>query len=116
MSQESDSDPLTESKAQLRKVFKDRRRSLDDEVRRTCHSAIANHLEILLAAGNGINNLAVYFSSPDEVDLAAWMESAWSAGKHLYAPVIMQVTGQMDFYPINATTKIERGRFNLRKP
>ena len=116
MSQESDSDPLNESKAQLRKVFKDKRRSLDDEVRRTCHSAIANHLAILLAAGNGINNLAVYFSSPDEVDLAAWMESAWSAGKHLYAPVVMQITGQMDFYPINATTKIERGRFNLRKP
>ena len=89
---------------------------MDDEVRRTCHSAIANHLEILLAAGNGINNLAVYFSSPDEVDLAAWMDSAWSAGKHLYAPVVMQVTGQMDFYPIKATTKIERGRFNLRKP
>lgn len=116
MSQESDPDPLTESKAQLRKVFKDKRRSLDDAVRRTCHSAIANHLEILLAEANGMNNLAVYFSNPDEVDLAAWMDSAWSAGKHLYAPVVMQVTGQMDFYPINATTKIERGRFNLRKP
>ena len=36
-----------------------------------------------MAAGNGINNLAVYFSSPDEVDLAAWMDSAWLAGKHL---------------------------------
>ena len=64
MSQELDSNPLTESKAQLREVFKDKRRNLDDEVRRTCHSAIANHLGILLAAGNGINNLAVYFSAP----------------------------------------------------
>ena len=116
MSEKSDSVPLTESKAQLRKVFKDKRRSLGDEMRRACHSAIANHLEILLAAGNGINTLGVYFSSPDEVDLAAWMDSAWSAGKHLYAPVVLQVTEQMYFYPINATTKIKPGRFNLREP
>ena len=34
MSQESDSDPLNESKAQLRKAFKDKRRSLDDDLQR----------------------------------------------------------------------------------
>lgn len=115
MSLESDVERLNTRKAQLRREFKDRRGSLDDLQRRTCHESIGGHLEALLAKTD-VASLAVYFSSPDEVDLSRWMADAWSAGKRLYAPVVTEVAGTMQFYAITPHTQIQQGRLDLRTP
>ena len=115
MSEEPDAELLITRKAQLRRVFKDRRGGLDDLQRQTCHESIARHLEALIAKAD-VAGIAVYFATPHEVDLAGWMSRAWSAGKRLYAPVVTEVAGAMHFYAITPDTPIRQGRFNLRTP
>lgn len=115
MSEEPDAELLITRKAQLRRVFKDRRGGLDDLQRQTCHESIARHLEALIAKAD-VAGIAVYFATPHEVDLAGWMTRAWSAGKRLYAPVVTEVAGAMHFYAITPDTPIQQGRFNLRTP
>jgi 5-formyltetrahydrofolate cyclo-ligase len=115
MSEELDAELLITRKAQLRRVFKDRRGGLDDLQRQTCHESIARHLEALIAKVD-VAGIAFYFATPHEVDLAGWMTRAWSAGKRLYAPVLTEVAGAMHFYAITPDTPIQQGRFNLRTP
>ena len=115
MSQESDAKLLHTRKVQLRRAFKDRRGGLNDLQRQNYHQSIAHHLEALLAKAD-VCGLAVYLSSPDEVDLTRWMTGAWSAGKQLYAPVVAKAAGAMHFYAITPHTQIQQGRLKLRKP
>ena len=115
MSHESNAELLNARKAQLRKAYKDRRRALHDPWRQTCHESITRHLEALIATAD-VAGIAVYFSSPDEVDLTRWMARAWSAGKRLYAPVVTEVVGLMHFYAITPHTQIQQGRLKLRSP
>ena len=115
MSEESDAEQLNTRKTQLRRAFTDKRRGLNDLQRQTCHEFIVRHLETLIAETE-VAGLAVYFSSPDEVDLAGWMARAWSAGKRLYAPVVTEVVSAMHFYAVTPDTPIQQGRFNLRTP
>ena len=115
MSQESVAKLLNTRKVRLRRAFKDRRGGLNDHQRQIYHQSIADHLEALLATAD-VCDLAVYLSSPKEVDLTRWMTGAWSAGKQLYAPVVTTAAGVMHFYAIAPHTQIQRGCLKLRKP
>ena len=115
MSQESVAKLLNTRKVRLRRAFKDRRGGLNDLQRQIYHQSIADHLEALLATAD-VCDLAVYLSSPKEVDLTRWMTGAWSAGKQLYAPVVTTAAGVMHFYAIAPHTQIQRGCLKLRKP
>ena len=115
MSQESVAKLFNTRKVQLRRAFKKRRSGLNDPQRQIYHQSIAHHLEEILAEAD-VCGVAVYLSSPEEVDLTPWMTGAWSAGKQLYAPVVAKAAGVMHFYAIAPHTEIQRDRLKLRKP
>lgn len=103
-------------KQALRQTFRRKRGALTSSVRNQAHQRIAAHLTAFFTQRKHFRQVAIYLATPEEVDLAPWMQSAWAEGISLYAPVLCQTQGHMTFHAIDPQTALRKGRFGLTEP
>ena len=61
------------------------------------------------------DSIAVYLATRDEVDLDAFIRSAWHLGKRVYAPRVAR-NREMFFLQLFPDTRIVRNRFGIWEP
>ncbi|MEM9622515.1 MAG: 5-formyltetrahydrofolate cyclo-ligase [Pseudomonadota bacterium] len=105
-------------KAQLRKTFRQRRRQLTPEQRKTATQAIYQHLthycHALCETGAHTQlHIAAYLATDGEVDLEAWLRKQHH---HIYLPRIHPQAGQMTFHQWQPEHVLSVNRFGIREP
>jgi 5-formyltetrahydrofolate cyclo-ligase len=105
---------MTYDKASIRKQFKLKRASLKpDFMAKASYDLISqfnfNHLL------DNANNIAVYLSHQNEMDLSPLIEQLWAAGKVCYLPVLHS-ENELVFVPYNKDTHLRPNKFNILEP
>lgn len=102
-------------KKELRRILKEKRRSIPNEERLGCSEGIAR---TLFRSREYIecSSLLIFISSKEEVDTDPIIRKALFDGKPVAAPRCADREGRMDFYYISSADDLERGAFGIFEP
>ena len=102
-----------ETKAQIRKSYKQKRAMLNEESVRVMSEAICAAVENS-AWYHEAERVGFYYPLGSEVQLTGLVTTAWAAGKKTCFP---RVSGEnMEFYEISDFSQLEEGCFHVMEP
>lgn len=104
-----------ENKKNIRKIMRERRRSISDAERRQAGHRIANRLEqspLNLFLRTQV--VCIYLSAPHEIPTHSIAQAAWRAGKTICVPA-WDGEGYQTFL-LTPKTPLVFGKFNIREP
>ncbi len=102
------------SNRNLRRLYLDRRRSLNDSYRRAASREIARKV-VRSRDFARARRVAVYLSLDDEVNVDLIIRAAWGSGKTVYAPCLGP-KGSMSFREFGEQTPVVRNAFGIPEP
>lgn len=106
---------MPQTKAELRRLLRARRRAVDEDVRRTADEAIAREVlgcEVWQCA----MTVYTYLSIPGEVDTRWLIERAQEGGKRVALPRVVPNTRQMRWFQVTSLDCLEVGSFGIEEP
>ncbi len=105
-----------ESRFDIRRAMRQRRRSLSPRQRRLAGQALARALSrshLFLRA----RRIACFIAADGEIDTAPVIRAAWHAGKELYLPVLAPFNGRrLWFLRYHPDSPMTRNRFGIPEP
>ena len=98
---------------QLRRNIKQQRRALSAEALESAGAALCQHLQQLppISAGSRVGG---YLAANGEIPVDAALAAYRDQGCYTYVPVIIEA--QLQFVPLQETTPLQIGKFNIRIP
>lgn len=100
----------------MRRRLRARRRRLPDDERRSAALAVARRLADW-PAFVGAGRIAGYWSCEGELDPAPVLENAWTAGKAVYLPVLVDAPSEsLRFAPYQPGQPMRSNRFGIPEP
>ena len=100
--------------SKLRQQHLDARRHMTDAERSAASDSINRQL-LRSRSYARANSIGVYLASADEVDLDAFIHTAWLHEKRVYAPRVAQ-NHEMFFLELSRDTRIVRNRYGIWEP
>ena len=112
---EGAAEPAPQTKAELRRLLRARRRAAAQDARRAADAAIAR--EVLgCRAWRQASTVYTYLSVRDEVDTRLLIERAQDEGKRVALPRVVPHTRQMRWLEVTSIDCLEVGSFGLEEP
>lgn len=101
-------------KSALRKVLREKRRSIGKKERSAWDAAILVHL-VQSSAFQKADTILLFLSAKDEPDTFGILKAAWAAGKQTAVPRCMD-GGRMAFYCISSLEDVKPGAYGILEP
>ncbi len=106
---------IKEEKNALRKLYAERRASIDVEKKKKLDKKIVDRF-MTLATYRYAHTLLLYYPVKSEIDIRPLIENALSAGKRVALPRCESNTSVMHFHYINSLSDLTEGRFGIMEP
>ncbi|MCM1329265.1 MAG: 5-formyltetrahydrofolate cyclo-ligase [Ruminococcus sp.] len=106
---------IREEKNALREKYKQIRREMPEDLKKTRDERILRKL-VALPVYKNCQTVLTYVSTPIEADTRGLIERAFADGKNVAVPLCVKGTRDMDFYLINSLEDLEEGSFSVLEP
>lgn len=106
---------IKEEKNALRKMYAEKRSSLDAEKKRLLDEKIIERF-ISLATYRYTHTLLLYYPVKGEIDVRPLITHALGSGKRVALPKCEAKDSVMHFHYINSLSELEEGRFGIMEP
>lgn len=103
------------TKSELRRQFRQQRRSLPDSLQSAHAEAIARHFFRSLLPLNH-HRIGIFIATDGEPDTLPLIGRLWSAGKQVHLPVVRALTGRLEFFSFGPATGLVPGAFGIPVP
>lgn len=106
---------VREQKAELRKIYKEKRASLDPAVKEQYDAAVCQRLCSLLSIRYADEVLS-FSPLAGEIDVRAFNRYCLENGKDFYLPRCVSGTPEMNFHLVKSLDELEKGSFSINEP
>lgn len=106
---------MTSTQEHIRQAVRSKRKQLSHEEKQKQSQAVADTLRTLPAYQNA-TNVGVYLHLPEELSVEAITSHAWSQGKSVYLPVVLQRGAALAFAPYHEDSRMRKDCLSIPIP
>ena len=106
---------MREEKMALRAIFREKRKSLDPQLKAEMDAQICQRLSSLVSVRYADEVLS-FSPLTGEIEISAFNENVLKSGKKFYLPRCVKGTSEMNFHRVESIAELENGSFSIMEP